>query len=141
MLQQKALDFLARREHSEFELKQKLIRRDFIPEEIDALLNSLKEKGLLNEERFTQSYISRRSKLGFGPKHIAQGLKQCGIKVLPDLVLDEENVYWEDLLKKVWLKKFKILPASSEDYVRQMRFLLQRGFNSNQIRKAFRNPS
>lgn len=141
MLQQKALDFLARREHSEFELKQKLIRRDFIPEEIDALLNSLKEKGLLNEERFIQSYINRRSKLGFGPKHIAQGLKQCGIKVLPDLVLDEENVYWEDLLKKVWLKKFKILPASSEDYVRQMRFLLQRGFNSNQIRKAFRNPS
>ena len=49
-----ALDLLARREHSGFELKQKLCVKNFASDEIAAVLEILKQKGFQSDERFAE---------------------------------------------------------------------------------------
>jgi regulatory protein len=66
----KAMDLLARREHSEHELRQKLKLREFDSDEITAAIDSLQRDNLLSDERFTESYVSQRFNAGFGPLKI-----------------------------------------------------------------------
>ena len=46
----KAVDFLAQQEHSETKLREKLARREYEAEEINAAVDRLKEKHYLNDE-------------------------------------------------------------------------------------------
>jgi regulatory protein len=54
MIRKKAMDLLARREHSEQELRQKLKSRGYEFETIDEVVQGLKSDCLLSDERFFQ---------------------------------------------------------------------------------------
>ena len=47
----KALDIISRREHSQKELSDKLIKKFNIPELVDSVIDGLLEKNLLNDYR------------------------------------------------------------------------------------------
>lgn len=49
---------LARRDYSEFELKKKLLER-FEEEKVDSVLEKLKERGLLSDERYMERMINK----------------------------------------------------------------------------------
>ena len=55
-----AMDFLARREHSRRELRQKLLRRFKAPELIDTQLNRLTEENLQSDSRYAGSFLRQR---------------------------------------------------------------------------------
>lgn len=136
-LREHALDFLARREHSRFELKQKLVMKGHLADEVDTLLVQLVKEALQSDERYTEVYIRRRVNAGFGPRRIEMELQQRGISdSLIDIYLHQDEEFWWQVLLSVWRRKHspeRVLSAKA--YVKELRFLTQRGFESRQIHK------
>ena len=70
----KALDIISRREHSEKELENKLLKKFESSELIDLVIERLKTNNLLNDERYAEMYVRIRKRKGFGPKRIGYEL-------------------------------------------------------------------
>ncbi|MBN2689768.1 MAG: regulatory protein RecX [Gammaproteobacteria bacterium] len=133
-IKQKAIDLLARREHSRLELERKLLAKDFNLQEVSVVLDDLIAQNLQSDERFAESYIHSRSNKGFGPLKIAEELKQRGVnQTIYQQFLDEQD--WHQLACQVRIKKFgKSLPSDFVLRAKQMNFLQYRGFAGEQIR-------
>ncbi len=138
MIRAKAIELLARREHSRLELRQKLAQRSFPAELIDPVLNELVQDGLLNERRYAELYASNRADKGYGPLRIVSELRERGVaQELVDLALAElEN--WLPKLRELHRKRFQSrIPADVAERTRQTRFFRQHGFTLEQIRQLF----
>lgn len=133
-----AMDYLARREHSRAELKNKLSKKDFSEVEIEAALDGLQQENLQNDARFTEFYIYSHANQGNGPLKIKQGLLRSGVsdEVIEQLMQDAE-VDWHACIKRVWVKKFAEYPSTMKEKARQQRFLQQRGFGFDLIQALF----
>ena len=75
----KALDILSRREHSVLELKQKLQKKFDTEYVIEETISRLKKNNLLDDCRFSESYVVYRKRKGFGPIKISNELKLKGV--------------------------------------------------------------
>jgi len=137
-----ALDLLARREHSERELSRKLSARNYEPGLIESTLTGLVDEGLLDNARFAESFVHSRYQRGQGPQKIRAELRERGIE--DDLItacLENSDLDWPGLALQVREKRFGAEPpASYKERTRQMRFLQQRGFSSEQINGVFNMP-
>lgn len=137
-----AMNYLARREHSQNELRQKLAKRFAASELLEAVLQQLKGEGLQSDQRFTQSFVAARMRKGQGPVRIANELRQKG--VAPDLVeaaLDLDEQEWNDLASSVLDKKYRRPFNSIAEKAKQGRFLQYRGFTGDQIRQALKRSA
>jgi regulatory protein len=76
---QTALAVLARRAHSRFELKQKLLRRGFLLPAVESCLDDLTEGGLLDDAKTAASLASWRARTGKGRGRIASELAGKGV--------------------------------------------------------------
>ena len=136
----RALDLLARREHSARELCHKLEIRGFESGHIEAALEQLTSKGLLNEQRFVESYVHSRIQRGYGCVRIRAELRERGVE-LTDWSPDEE-IDWFELAAAARQKRFGAgQPKDYREKTKQMRFLQRRGFTNEQINAAFRELS
>ncbi|MEE9446496.1 MAG: regulatory protein RecX, partial [Arenicellales bacterium] len=72
----KAVDALARREHSEFELRQKLARRMDDVDLLEDVIEALYRDDLLSDERFAQMLCRSRFNRGIGPVRLKHELNQ-----------------------------------------------------------------
>jgi regulatory protein len=135
-----ALDLLARREHSEQELAQKLSTRGVDAGVVSTTIAALVTEGLLSNARYTGSFIYSRFQRGQGPQKIRAELRGRGIDAgMIDACLFDYDSRWQELLEQVRLKKFgPVRPDTPRERNRQMRFLLQRGFTAAQIAAALR---
>lgn len=61
-IKQKAFRLLGRRQHSIFELKTKLWRKDYEQKLIDSVLTDLKDNGYLNDDDFIREFVAAKSK-------------------------------------------------------------------------------
>lgn len=132
---QKACDFLARREHSRRELKQKLARNCKDDELIEELLDKLSAEGLQSDTRFAESFVQQRYDKGQGPLKIKQELNQRGIDsgLIADC-MNAEQLDWLALAEQTRVKKFgSDVPRDYQNKAKQSRFLYSRGFTSEQI--------
>ena len=161
----RALQWLAQREHSRSELRDKLLRLlkrsnrqaanadDAADAELEAaeqhdpaladpaaevetLLLWLEAHGYLSQERFIESRINARQ-ARYGNLRIRQELKQHGV------ALDAEGrqalqLTEFDRAKEVWRKKFDAPAADAAGRVRQMRFLAGRGFSLDVVQRVVR---
>ncbi len=136
----KAMDLLARREHSEHELRQKLKLREFDCDEITAALDSLQRDNLLSDERFTESYVSQRFNAGVGPLKIRYELRQKGIgESLTDEFLAAYADRWDGLMQQQRVRKYgEAIPADYNQRMKQARFLQNRGFSPESVMRLFR---
>lgn len=134
-----ALRLLARREHSELELRHKLAARKFTDAVINAVLVGLLDEGLLSNRRFTEIYVRGRFERGYGPARIQAGLRERGIDGdLMEQALAELSQLWIDSAARQRNKRFGCrVPDEYRARVKQMRFLQQRGFTGEQIRAVF----
>ena len=132
------MNWLARREHSLRELRDKLAAREFEPEIIDATVAQLASEGLVSDERFAESFVMAKMRKGQGPVRIRAELKQRGVSAeLVQLQVYEAGHDWFALANEVRERKFGgAIPADFKDKAKQMRFLEYRGFDSEQIRAA-----
>ncbi len=130
------MDLLARREHSQGELLQKLLRRfparqAFIDDEIAVL----RGEGLQSDARLAESFLRSRAGSGQGPLKIRSEMKRKG---LSDAVIADAfggcSVDWFERLDAVARRKFgDNPPASARERAKRGRFLQQRGFSYEEI--------
>lgn len=129
------MDLLARREHGRVELTRKLRQRGASPEDIEAALDRLVEEGLLSESRYLESFVSYRSRSGYGPVRIREELSQRGLQRADiEQALRECGVDWQEKLQETWQRKFAgRMPADARERAQQGRFLSYRGYPLDMI--------
>jgi regulatory protein len=125
-----AVRLLSRREHSAFEIRDKLRQRDFDEGEIEQTIIELQQGGWLSDERFAEAYIRMRQQKGFGPIRIAIELNERGVKEsIVDDYLQADDEGWQQTLEQQYLKKYKNKPVEDyNDRAKRIRFLQYRGF-------------
>jgi len=135
-----ALDFLARREHSEQELRQKLEARADDADEVEAALHKLKDEGLQSDERFTEAYVHHRVNAGIGPLKIRYELRQKGIdESLADAILQPMAGQWDEMMREQHVRKYgDKIPGDYGERMKQARFLQNRGFSPESVMRLFR---
>ena len=139
-IRKKAMDLLARREHSEQELRQKLRSREYEADAIDEVLQELISDRLQSDERFTEAYVNHRFNAGVGPFKIRHELRQKGIAdLLADEFLDLLSERWEQLMMQQRVRKYgEVIPADYAERMKQARFLQNRGFSPESVMRLFR---
>src|SRR5690606_19619366 len=136
-LRQQVIGWLARREHSRQEVRQKLVRRYGVRADLDTLLDQLEESGLLSDRRFAESLTRMRSGRGYGPLRVRAELAAKGVGAAAVEQAMQEEPDWLHLARSALHKKFGALPpADRESRARRYRFLAQRGFSAEQINAA-----
>jgi regulatory protein len=134
----RAMDLLARREHSRYELERKLGARGFEPTIVAGVLDALAAEHLLEEQRFVESFIRSRIRKGQGPARIRAELVQRGIDDAEVAAgLAEADCDWVAIAAEARRKRFGAAPpASFAARAKQANFLQYRGFEGQQIRAA-----
>jgi len=134
----KIMNFLARREHTNKEIYEKLKNRvedlNLLTEEITKLM----DEGLIDNKRFAEQYIYSRSTKGFGPLRIEQELNKRGVdqKISQELLNSKD---WSNFAKlALQKKKGSNILVDGKDILKIKRFLNYRGFNNFYIEEAFR---
>jgi regulatory protein len=139
-IRNKAMDLLARREHSAQELRQKLKAREYDADAIDEILQVLKEDRLQSDERFTESYVNHRFNAGVGPLKIRYELRQKGVSDrLVDEFLEPLSDQWDELMTRQRIRKYGAsIPNDYAERMKQARFLQNRGFSPESVMRLFR---
>ena len=133
---QSAIGLLARREHSRFELINKLRKKPF-SEQVDlgALCDKLEGLNYLSNVRFAEMLVRSRISRGQGEVKIRYELRQRGVSnTLIDMALLDAEVDWLLLAKQQREKRFGVQrPKDFKERARQSRFLMGRGFSNDII--------
>lgn len=133
-----AFRLLAAREHSLFEMKQKLVAKGLPSEVVENLLAELVQDGLQSDSRFAEAFVRSRAGKGQGPERIRMELQQRGVaSELISQAFAESEADWFTLAAEVRARKFgQSLPVDWKEKAKQGRFLQYRGFSSEQVRHA-----
>tara|TARA_R110002167_G_scaffold220004_7_gene424559 strand:+ start:3309 stop:3785 length:477 start_codon:yes stop_codon:yes gene_type:complete len=138
-----AVSFLARRDHSRHELKQKLLSKEHTEEAVERVLNELQKRSYLDDQRYAEMMLRHHSLRGQGPQKISFMLLQKGVsKSIVAEVFAEFDQDWYTLASEVRHKRFGDQFKSNDkneqfkEKSKQMRFLMSRGFESDQIQCA-----
>lgn len=135
-LYQKALALLARREHSEQELRRKL---GAAPDEvIERVLDQLIAERYLSDQRYAEMIVRNAYQKGQGPMRVRQTLSQNGVaSEMASSALSDFDGDWYQAAFAARRKRFSQLPDDIREKAKQQRFLAGRGFDRDQIEAAF----
>ncbi|TLU64914.1 regulatory protein RecX [Thalassotalea litorea] len=130
-----AYNFLARREHSQQELKQKLKRKEFDDDDIDLVLEKLAEQDIQSDLRYGEALFRQRVQKGYGWQYIRAELKQKGLAAgIIQTVYQSQKQDWFANAAGVYEKRFGEQPAiDDKERAKRTRFMLYRGFEQSHI--------
>lgn len=138
-LRARALDMLARREHSRAELSRKLAAHCVDMDELTQLLDDLMRHGWLSDARYAEQLAHARQSR-YGKQKIAYELREQGIaEELIDAALVTLTATEFERARVVWEKKFGVQAASVKERMQQARFLQMRGFDTQVIYQLLDN--
>ena len=139
-----AVRLLTRRDHTCFEIFQKLGQRGFDGGVIDRVVAECRRLDYLDDERTARIYIGQLARRGFGFRRIRAELQKKGLagerfeKIFAERRAEIDE---HELAHKVMLKKLKRL-ESVEDHRKRKekiyRFLYSRGFEPSVIAEVMR---
>ena len=102
-----ALRLLARREHSQYELRRKLKARGYGEGLVDELLTELVTERLLSDTRYAEAMVTHRASRGYGPLRICMELRDRGVaERIVDKALQEAEVDWDERLRHTYERKY-----------------------------------
>uniref|UniRef100_Q02AF8 Regulatory protein RecX n=1 Tax=Solibacter usitatus (strain Ellin6076) TaxID=234267 RepID=Q02AF8_SOLUE len=148
-----ALKALGARAHSTGELREKMKRRTENPEDVEHVLERLKESKYLDDRRFAEGYAAARlSNEGFGKTRVLQDLRQR--RVAPALAEKTVGQVYQEVdesaLIEEWVRrKYRSVPREGlfqeeKDLASAYRRLLRAGFRTGEIirvlKKFAKNP-
>ena len=134
-LLERALNLLARREHSRAELARKLAPH-VEDEDLDGLLDDLEREKLLSNARYAEMLAHARSGR-HGSLRLKADLRDKGVPAeVMESTLAEAREHDLEAASAVWLKKFGEAPRDAAERVKQMRFLAGRGFPLDVVRRV-----
>jgi len=140
-----AVRILTNRDHSFYELKQKLQQRAIENEVIGAVMAECKRLNYINDERTARLYISQLNRKCFGKRYIKMALKKKGLRgdAIENILLQkcsevEERKKAARLLgKKMKTSNQEKEAAKKRDNI--YRFLYARGFSKDVITDSIRD--
>ena len=147
----RAIRILAMRDHSEQELRRKLVAPvmskngpealDVTPDELEQVVAWCIENRYLDDNRFVGQFIASRSRKGYGPARIRQELSQKGIaRQDVEQAMRECDIDWVSLAREQAQRKYgEPLPSDFTEKVKVQRFLLYRGYLMEDIQEIWRN--
>lgn len=123
-------------------MRHKLKGRNFAGNIVDTVIMQLVDEGLLSDRRFAEVYIRGRFERGYGPLRIRAELRERGVSGDPaEQMLASLSRLWVESAGRQRSKRFgHQFPGDYRERARQMRFLQQRGFSSDQIQAVFASP-
>ncbi len=131
------LRYLARREHSQAELRQKLVRAGYPDALVIDVIVEFERKGYQSDRRYAEVLSGHRARQGYGPLRIRAELRQKGVAegdVSP--LAQEESAA---ALESAYTRKYGGSPPDSlSERANRERYLLRRGFSGDAIRQFFR---
>ncbi|MCO6440974.1 MAG: regulatory protein RecX [Nitrococcus mobilis] len=129
---------LSRREHSAYELVHKLHQRGYALTLVEAIVAELAREGWVSDARYAAALVYERRSRGYGPLRIRAELSQHGVEAaLVESHLRCDDAEWIRLAQRCCVRRFgDPANASLKERERRFRFLLNRGFTREQIRKA-----
>lgn len=129
---------LAQREHSQKQLRAKLLSKGYDLDAVEIAIGTLANSGLQCDKRYAENYMTQRSVKGYGPNYIRQYLGQQGIsQSMMTALFEQIDIDWFNCIECVWRKKFSVLPQNLKEKAKQQQFLYYRGFESEQIQELF----
>lgn len=134
----KALELLARREHSRRELTRKLADRGFDADAAARAVGDMAERGWQDDARFAESLARSRMHAGHGPLRIRAELRLHGIgEDGIEAALAACEVDWNTQAADLLRRRFGTGEAPSrQETARRGAFLQRRGFDLGAIRYA-----
>lgn len=140
LIRYRAMDLLARREHSRLELQRKLsVKFSDDTSLLAEVLDQLVDEGLLSDQRFAEAFVVSRVRKGQGPHRISLELQQRGVsKFEAENAVYAADTNWCELAVNVMTKKYGHQPCRDfSERAKRSKFLQYRGFNSEQISACF----
>lgn len=134
---EKAVELLARREHSSAELERKLLQREFSPAVIEPVLEELRQKRWLDDERFARMYAEtrlRRKAMGAGK--LVEELTRKGVpREVTERTVAEycTEQYQREAVEEAARKALRRVGENREKLLRALR---NRGFAMEYIRSC-----
>lgn len=146
-VKQKAFSYLARRDHSEKELSDKLRRKGFREPIIIGLIEDLKQSQLINDGTFSRQFA--RNKIiqkSIGRRELAFSLKQKGIsKDILEATLEEVYSEYDEKELALRLANQKLKTIKNIEPIKVKKrisdFLFRRGFNWEIVEQVFEEIS
>lgn len=136
----RALDYLARRDHSEIELRRKLALKGFSEDQIGHAVERVRELGYLNDRVFAENWIQSQSR--FRPRSARMLRYELKLKGVPDQVISKSLAGVDDdgaalACAEKYSRRLAGLDESSFRN-RLSAYLARRGFSYETIRKTVR---
>ena len=140
-----AVRILTNRDHSKYELKQKLQQRGFGSKVINTVILECERFNYINDKRTAHVYISQLKRKGFGKRYIRMALKKkrLGGTAIENIL--QENYSEDDELEnagRLLGKKMDTFGREADLKKRRdkiYRFLYSRGFKAEIIADVIRN--
>ena len=145
-LRRVAMNALGRREHSAYELRNKLQQafKNATQEEVNAVIARLQTQGLQDDRRFAEMFIRSRFNRGKGPDLIRRELDPHGLSAADtDAIFAEYAEDWK--IKALYQLEKKYQPEDMYDYAiksKAKQFLYRKGYDSDTCSRtveAFKN--
>ena len=135
-LRERALKWLAQREHSRAELARKLGRYAENADEIAPLLEDLTRRKLLSDDRYAEARAHTLARK-FGVARIEHELRSKGVSGSA-IARATAGARETELARAraAWRKRFGLQPANALERAKQVRFLQGRGFSYDVIRRV-----
>lgn len=145
----RSLGLIRAKDHSTFEIKQKLCR-EYYPEEVVLnVINELTDQGFLNDRRFAGTYISFYSS-GKAPALMKMDLLKKGIDkdIIEDVLRSFEDEYPEsedELIRKLLSHKYGNVTGFANDDEKYkfkskvMAFLMRKGISYEKAAEGIKN--
>lgn len=130
---QKAIELLARREYSQKELRQALLRREFLADEVDPVIEELAQRGWQSDARALKSLINSALAKGEGVRKIkavamTKGFSSSDI----DEQLGELDHNWRQSAQDLVERKFGPPPYPHDKQIKIAGLLIRKGFAMDQ---------
>lgn len=139
-----ALRLLAQRSYSAKGLREKLLKKEFPPEETDAALARFMESGLIDDRKFAQNFArARLTGTSASPRRVRQLLVQKGIaSSIADeaiaAIVEDEQIDIDAVLERVARRKLESLKDEDPLKARQklFGFLARRGYDLDAVKRV-----
>lgn len=137
-----SITLLAKRDYSEFKLKEKLSQRGYAPEEIDETISKLLEQNYLRPQEYRRIRIKVLLQRGHGENYIKQKLKEEHLEIEDDdiaAVKAEFNISPENQIAELIEKKLRHQTIPTDKHERYLlkakitRYLHNKGHQLSEI--------
>lgn len=135
-----AIWLLARRDYSEFSLRDKLQKKTDDDAIVERVIVRVQELGYQSDERYISSFIAYAVSQKKGPIWIRSKLREKGLNTsCVDNMLSEANIDWQSLADELLVQKFKTACTDYKEKNRRFRFLISRGYTSSVVIRSIEN--